>query len=181
MMLRHTAAVALLATLPGFAMAQSAGTGSTTTGSQGCAVITQAAIDGAAARVQADDASIKPPQSVTSLSCLDNFFNGSGLNVITSLLDPTALLNSIKGQLCNMVQSAWQSSIGSAQCGLTVSGFNLGFGGFGGGMMCPRLSFGGGGPTIGSITTGQFAGGQGLYVNGQATAPTGYVLPNQVP
>ena len=66
---------------------------------------------GAAARIQADDASIRPPQSVTSLTCLDNFFNGSGLNVITSLLDPTALLNSIKGQLCNMVQSAWQSSI----------------------------------------------------------------------
>ncbi|USQ74274.1 hypothetical protein NF552_24160 (plasmid) [Roseomonas mucosa] len=174
--LRRYAALLMLTALPGYAMAQAANQGS-----QGCAVITQAAIDGAAARIQADDASIRPPQSVTSLTCLDNFFNGSGLNVITSLLDPTALLNSIKGQLCNMVQSAWQSSIGSAQCGLTVSGFNLGFGGFGGGMMCPRLSFGGGGPTIGSITSGQFAGGQGLYINGQATAPTGYTLPQQVP
>ncbi|GAV35521.1 hypothetical protein ROTAS13_03198 [Roseomonas sp. TAS13] len=178
-MLRRYAFVVLLTTaLPGFALAQAA---STTTGSTGCATITQAAVDGAAARVQADDSAIQSPQSVTSLTCLDDFFSGTGLNVITSLLDPTALLNSIKGQLCNAVKSAWQSTMGSAQCGLTVSGFNLGFGGFGGGVMCPRLSFGGGGPTIGSITTGQYSGGQGLYVNGQATAPTGYTLPSQVP
>ena len=174
-MLHRFAAIVMLTSLPAIAMAQT-----TTTGSTGCATIVQAGIDGAAARIQADDTSIPAPQSVTSLTCLDNFFSGSGLNVITSLLDPTALLNSIKGQLCNAVKSAWQSAIGSSQCGLTVSGFNLGFGGFGGGTMCPRLSFGGGGPTIGSITTGQYSGGSGLYINGQGTPPTGYTLPSQV-
>ena len=175
MMLHRFAAIVMLTSLPAIAMAQT-----TTTGSTGCATIVQAGIYGAAARIQADDTSIPAPQSVTSLTCLENFFSGSGLNVITSLLDPTALLNSIKGQLCNAVKSAWQSAIGSSQCGLTVSGFNLGFGGFGGGTMCPRLSFGGGGPTIGSITTGQYSGGSGLYINGQGTPPTGYTLPSQV-
>ena len=174
-MVHRFVAIVMLTSLPAITMAQT-----TTTGSAGCATIVQAGIDGAAARIQADDTSIPAPQSVTSLTCLDNFFSGSGLNVITSLLDPTALLNSIKGQLCNAVKSAWQSAIGSSQCGLTVSGFNLGFGGFGGGTMCPRLSFGGGGPTIGSITTGQYSGGSGLYINGQGTPPTGYTLPSQV-
>lgn len=175
MMLHRFAAIALLTALPMTTMAQTI-----SSGSAGCATIVQAAVDGAAARIQADDSSIQAPQSVTSLTCLDNFFSGSGLNVITSLLDPTTLLNSIKGQLCNAVKSAWQSAIGSAQCGLTVTGFNLGFGGFGGGTMCPRLSFGGGGPTIGSISAGQYSGGSGLYINGQGTAPTGYTLPSQV-
>jgi hypothetical protein len=174
-MLHRFAAIAVLAAFPMVTMAQTA-----TTGSTGCATIVQAAVDGAAARIQADDASIQAPQSVTSLTCLDNFFSGSGLNIITNLLDPAALLNSIKGQLCNAVKSAWQSAIGSAQCGLTVTGFNLGFGGFGGGTMCPRLSFGGGGPTIGSISVGQYSGGSGLYINGRGTAPTGYALPSQV-
>ena len=174
MMLHRYAAITMLTMLPAVTMAQ------TTTGSSGCATIVQAAVDGAASRIQADDTSIPAPQSVTSLTCLDNFFSGSGLNVITNLLDPTTLINSIKGQLCNAVKSAWQSAVGSSQCGLTVSGFSLGFGGFGGGTMCPRLSFGGGGPTIGSITTGQYSGGSGLYINGQATAPTGYIVPSQV-
>lgn len=176
--MRRYAAIAMLTVLPSMALAQTAGT--TTTGSTGCATITQAAVDGAAARFRADDANIQPPKSVTSLTCLDSFFNGVGLNVITSMLDPTALLNSIKGQLCNMVSQAWQSTVGTAQCGLTVTGFNLGFGGFGGGSMCPRLSFGGDGPPIGSVTTGGNPNG-GLYINGQATAPTGYTLPNQGP
>ena len=172
MMFRRYVAIFVVTALPSIAMAD--------TGSTGCAALVQAAVDGAAARIQADDTSIPAPQSVASLSCLDNFFSGSGLNVITSLLDPTALLNSVKGQLCNAVKSAWQSAVGSSQCGLTVSGFNLGFGGFGGGTMCPKLSFGGGGPTIGSVTTGQYSGGSGLYVNGRPTAPTGYTVPSQV-
>jgi hypothetical protein len=130
------------------------------------------------ARIAADDSSINPPQSVTKLSCLSNFFNGVGLNVITNLLDPTSLLQAVEGQICQAVNTAWQSALGSAQCGLTVTGFNLGFGlGLGGGTMCPKLSFGGGGPPIGSISTGYNAQqGFGLYMNGSPTAPTGYPL-----
>ena len=141
-----------------------------------CATLAQAAAAGMAARVHADDQGINPPQSVTKLTCLSNFFNGAGLNVITNLLDPTALLNSVEGQICATVQSAWQSAIGSAECGLTVTGFNIGFGGLGGGTFCPRLTFGGGGPTIGSIGTGP--GISGLSINGQGSAPTGYTLPS---
>lgn len=159
--------------LPVAAVAQTA---TTTTGSQACATIVQAAVNGMAARISADDASINPPQSVTKLSCLQNFFNGVGLNVVTNLLNPSTLLQAVEGQLCQAVNSAWQSALGSAQCGLTVTGFNMGFGlGLGGGTMCPKLSFGGGGPPIGSVSTGfNTQNGFGLYMNGAPSAPTGY-------
>jgi len=169
-MMRRFALTLALVSMPLLAYAQ-------TTGSVGCAAITQAAADGISARVQADDASIRPPNSVKNLSCLDGFFRGVGLNVISNLLDPTSLLDAVQGQICAAANQAWQSALGSAQCGLTVSGFNLGFGGFGGGVMCPRLSFGGGGPPIGSVGTGANTTGS-LYVNGSPLAPTGYTLPS---
>jgi hypothetical protein len=155
-------------------------TGGTTTGSTGCATITQAAVNGMNARIQADDSNINPPQSVTSLTCLDNFFNGVGLNLITNLLNPLNLLQAVEGKICSLVQQSWNSLLGQVQCGLTITGFNLGFGGLGGGLSCPRLSFGGGGPAIATIGLGLSAGssGVGLYINGAGTAPTGYSLPN---
>ena len=144
----------------------------------GCTVLAQAAAAGLAARVSADDQTIKPPKSVTALTCLENFFNGVGLNVITNLLDPTSLLNSVEGKICALATSAWQSTIGSGQCGLTITGFNVGFGGLGGGSFCPKLTFGGGGPAIGSISTGLSAGSSGLYLTGAGLPPTGYTLPS---
>ena len=144
----------------------------------GCTVLAQAAAAGLAARISADDQTIKPPKSVTALTCLDNFFNGVGLNVITNLLDPTSLLNSVEGKICALATSAWQSTIGSGQCGLTITGFNVGFGGLGGGSFCPKLTFGGGGPAIGSISTGLSAGSSGLYLTGAGLPPTGYTLPS---
>jgi hypothetical protein len=150
----------------------------TTTGSAGCTVITQAAANGMQARIAADDQTINPPKSVTSLTCLNNFFNGVGLNLVTNLLDPSTLLQNVEGQICNAVQSTWNSLLGGAQCGLTLTGFNLGFfGGLGGGSFCPRLSFGGGGPQIGTIgISGNGSGG--MYVNGSGLGPTGYTLPS---
>ncbi|WP_158746715.1 hypothetical protein [Acidisphaera sp. L21] len=173
MMHRIIPFIALAALLPGVAIAQTA---TSTTGSQACATIVQAAANGVAARISADDTSINPPQSVTKLSCLQNFFNGVGLDVVTNLLNPSTLLQAVEGQLCQAVNSAWQSTLGSAQCGLTVTGFNMGFGlGLGGGTMCPKLSFGGGGPPIGSVSTGfNTQQGFGLYMNGAPSAPTGY-------
>lgn len=144
----------------------------------GCAILAQAAADGLSARMGADDQTIRPPQSVSKLSCLNNFFNGVGLNVLTNLLDPSSLLNAVEGQICSAATSAWQSVLGSAQCGITLTGFNLGFGGLGGGVMCPKLSFGGGGGAIGSIGSGLSAGTSGLYLKGGGMAPTGYALPN---
>ena len=147
----------------------------TATGDANCTVITQAAADGVAARIQGDDNTIRDPISVKSLTCLDGFFNGFGLNLIANLLDPTTLLNNVEGKICSLVSSTLSSLTGAAQCGLTITGFNLGFGGFGGGGFCPKLSFGGGGPTWGTFGTGTSAsGGGGFTVNGAAIAPTGY-------
>ena len=174
-MMRPLSLAVLLACLPAFVSAQGA-----SDDTAGCTALAQAAAAGMAARVNADDQSIKPPQSVTQLTCLDNFFRGVGLNVLTNLLDPTSLLNAVEGKICSTVQSAWQSAIGSAQCGLTVTGFNIGFGGLGGGTFCPKLTFGGGGAAIGSVGVGVGNNGGGLYMNGKAQGPTGYPLPSGV-
>ncbi len=112
---------------------------------------------------------------MTTLSCLDNFFNGVGLNLVTNLLNPATLLQSVEGQICSAVQQMWSSALGSAQCGLTITGFNLGFGGIGGGLSCPSLSFGGGGPPIASVGLGS-GSGSGLYIPGSGIAPSGYSI-----
>jgi hypothetical protein len=63
---------------------------------------------------------------------------------------------------------------------LTITGFNLGFGGLGGGLSCPKLTFGGGGPTIGTLGAGVGTNGSGtgLYITGNAMYPTGYTAQN---
>lgn len=165
-MRKHALLLALLLAIP------SASFGDDITGSSQCAPLAQAAAAGLAARIQADDQTINPPKSVTTLSCLSNFFNGVGLNVITNTLDPSSLLQSVEGQICSAVQSTWRSLLGSTQCGLTVTGFNIGFGGLGGGTFCPKLSFGGSGPPLGSIGTSV-----GPSLPGQGNPPTGYTLP----
>jgi hypothetical protein len=176
------ATLALCAALPAVALcspAMSQTTTTTTTGSVGCTAITQAAANGLTARVGADDQSINPPLSVTSMTCLSNFFSGTGLNVVTNLLNPQNLLNAVEMQICNLVKSEWTSLVGRAQCGLTLTGFNFGFGGLGGGLSCPKLSFGGGGPPIGSIGLG-VGSGSGLYIHGQGMAPSGYTPPTNL-
>ncbi len=165
------------ATLCGSASAQTVAT--TTQGSVGCAAITQAAANGITARTGADDQTVLAPRSVTTMTCLGNFFNGVGLNLITNLLNPGNLLQAVEGKICNLVQAEWNNLLGSAQCGLTLTGFDFGFGGLGGGLTCPRLAFGGGGPPVGGIALGTGGYGSGLYIPGQGMAPTGYVIPNQ--
>ncbi len=163
-------AAAALILQPPFALAADTGTAN-------CTLITQAAADGITARIQADNHDIAAPQSVTTLSCLDGFFSGTGLNVITDLLNPTNLIASVEGRICNVATQAWNSMIGSLQCGLTVTGFDLGFGGLGGGQFCPKLAFGGGGPSWGTFGVGGSASGGGVIVNGSSLAPTGYPVP----
>jgi hypothetical protein len=162
-------AVAAISAEPAFAQ-------TTTTGSTGCATLAQAAANGMTARMAADQATITQPKSVTSLTCLGNFFNGLGLNLVTNLLNPSTLLQTVEGQICNAVQQTWNSMLGNVQCGLTISGFNLGFGGLGGGLSCPKLTFGGGGPPITTIGAGVGTNGSGtgLYINGNGMYPTGY-------
>jgi hypothetical protein len=149
-----------------------------TTGSEACTTITQSAANAATSRVSADDTDIPKPQSVKNFTCLDNFFKGAGLNVVANLLNPQTLLSSIESQICNKLTQVWSQTIGKAQCGITLTGFQMGFLGgssLGGGLSCPKISFGGGGPTIMSIGVGPSNSGK-LTVTGNAVAPTGYSI-----
>ena len=158
-------------------VAQAQTTGNST-GSVGCTAILQAAANGVTSRIAADNQTIQKPASVTTLSCLNNFFSGAGLDVVTNLLNPQTLLNAVEGQICQAVQQTWSNFLsGTTQCGLTLTGINFGFGGLGGGLACPKLTFGGGGPPIGGISIGNGGQGSGLYINGLVTAPPGYTLP----
>jgi len=171
--------LALTALLAATAPATGALAQTATTGSVGCSTLVQAAANGLTSRMAADNQTINKPTSVTQMTCLNNFFNGIGLNLVTNLLNPTNLLQSVEGQLCSAVTSTWNSWLGQVQCGLTVSGFNFGFGGLGGGLSCPKLTFGGGGPPLSTIGlgVGTNGSGNGLYINGNGLTPPGYNLP----
>ncbi len=157
-----------LAGMPAVASAQVANGAS-----QGCAALAQAGVDAATAQIAAEDQTIQPPQSVRGLTCLDGFFNGTGLDVLVNFANFGNLIGAIQGQLCAAVTNAWRSTLGNAQCGLTVSGFDLGFGGLGGGSFCPRLNIGGNGSQLANFGVG--TGGQtGFYVNGVQQLPSGY-------
>lgn len=172
-----TAAIGLLVTIAASGLTHPVRAQTTSTGSVGCTAITQASTNGMTARVGSDDTTVPPPQSVKNMTCLGNFFNGIGLNLITNIINPASILQAIQGQICGLIQQQWSSMLGSAQCGLTITGFNMGFGGIGGGLSCPKLSFGGGGPPIASfgIGTGS-SSGNGLYINGTGTLPSGYTV-----
>lgn len=148
----------------------------TTTGSAGCVAITQAAATGASNTVAADNQTIQQPQSVSNLTCLDNIFGASGLNLVTNLLNPATLLSQVENQICSAIKTEWNTITSGASCGISLTGFNLGIGGLGGGISCPKLSFGGGGPPLASFGLG--TGSSGLYINGNGQPPTGYTLPS---
>jgi len=151
-----------------------------TTGSSGCSTLYQAAADTVTNRIAADDNNIPQPQSVKTLTCLDNFFHGTGLDIIANILNPEQLFQTLTNQICNAISQAWQNSIGAKQCGITLTGFQLGtFHGLGGGFSCPRLAFGGGGPQLGTFGIGTNGSGK-FYVTGNALPPTGYPLPTNM-
>lgn len=174
---RPLIAAALVASL----LSSSALSQTAPTGSAQCGILAQTAANAVAARVAADDRDIAQPQSVKSLTCLDKFFSGIGLNVIVNLLNPATLLQAIEGQICAAVTTSWQKLLGSKQCGITLTGFNFGFFGgsglgLGGGLSCPKLTFGGGGPPIGYIGVGANNSGS-FSIKGSGLPPTGYKLP----
>lgn len=144
--------------------------------SEGCQALVQAAATGAAAQMKADDALIHQPESVTKFTCLDSFFNGVGLDMLTSGLDVSSIAQSTMGKICAEVSSAWSSLEGSAECGLTLTGPDNNFDlGLGTGTVCPTLSFGGGGDTlINSGTNG--SGSNNWDVSGSTQLPDGYSL-----
>ncbi|WP_051948954.1 hypothetical protein [Methylosinus sp. PW1] len=101
---------------------------------------------------------------------------------MVNLLDPTNLFNAIEGQLCNAVTNAWKKALGSAQCGITLSGFNLGafnFGGSLGGGLLPQAELRRRRPPMGYIGIGGPAAAQSLR-QWLRRAPTGYALPNSI-
>jgi hypothetical protein len=165
-------AVTLAVLLPSSSMAQS-------TGSAGCTAITQSAANAAVTRIQNGDTNIKQPNSVKNMTCLTNFFSGTGLNVVNSLLNPTALFDSIVTQICKALAPEWKKILGATNCGITLTSFKLGFlgglGGLGGGFTCPKLAFGGGGPPIGTLGIGT-GNNTRNYVAGQTVTPSSYPL-----
>ena len=128
-----------------------------------CTTLPQSAANAAASRINADDTDIPKPQSVKNFTCLDKFFNGTGLNVVANLLNPTTLLNAVESQICNKLTQIWQPDDRQGQCGITLTGFKMGFLGgstLGGGLSCPKISIGGGGPTLMSIGVGPTSSGK---------------------
>jgi hypothetical protein len=151
-----------------------------TTGSAGCTAIVQSAANAVNTRTANAATNIAQPTSVKNLSCLTNLFNGTGLNLLKALTDPTTLLNTYLNQICNALAADWKKFLGQTNCGVTLTGFKLGFLGglgkaIGSGLKCPNLTFGGGGPTMEKIGTGT-SNNTGLYATGQALPPTGYPL-----
>ncbi|MFT8612414.1 MAG: hypothetical protein ABF727_07220, partial [Gluconobacter oxydans] len=142
--------------------------------SSGCQTLVQAGATGLAADLKADDATIHQPKSVTKFTCLGNFFNGIGLDVVTNKVNLTALAEATMGKICSQLTSEWDSLQSAAHCGLSVTGLDTNFNlGLGVGSFCPNLSFGGGGDSLinaGTNTTGQ----QSWVVTGQSQLPSGY-------
>ena len=142
--------------------------------SSGCQTLVQAGATGLAADLKADDTTIHQPKSVTKFTCLGNFFNGVGLDVVTSKLNVASLAEAAMGKICSQLSSEWDSLQSSAHCGLSVTGLDTNFNlGLGAGSFCPNLSFGGGGDSLinaGTNTTGS----QSWVVSGQSQLPSGY-------
>ncbi|GBQ81442.1 hypothetical protein [Asaia bogorensis] len=143
-----------------------------------CNQLVQAAADGMAGVIKADDTTIKQPQDITQFTCLGNFFNGVGLDVITSGLNPASIAQKVAGQFCSALTDKWNSLQGAAQCGLTVTGINTNFGaglGTGSGTFCPSINLGGGGDTLVSASTNT-SGQQSWGVEGSTQMPDGYAI-----
>lgn len=139
--------------------------------SAGCDALVRAASDALSARLQYDSQAVKKPTSVRDLTCLDGFFNGIGLQLFTNMTDVGALLDNLGGRLCSALQSAWEAEVGSLRCGLTVTGFDFGFGAARGNNFCPTLSIGAGGA---ALFQGGVGAGSGYYLPTQTSAPTGF-------
>lgn len=141
--------------------------------SDGCNALIQAGLDASSGQIRTEDDTIRQPTSVKSLTCLGDFFGG-GLKLLTSLTDVSSLINSMAGQFCTALRNAWESQLGSANCGISVTGINFGFGGLGGGSFCGTLTIGGGGGQLGSIGVQTGGGGGSSYVPTYNQRPTGY-------
>ncbi|WP_246402775.1 hypothetical protein [Gluconacetobacter dulcium] len=142
----------------------------------GCEALVQAAATGIAADLKADDATIHQPQSVTKFTCLGNFFNGIGLDVLTNGINIASIAQAAMGKVCSELTSEWESLQGAAQCGLSVTGLDTNFNlGLGAGSFCPTINVGGGGDNL--LNAGMNASGNVSWdVSGRTQLPDGYSL-----
>lgn len=164
------AAALALAGWQGAAWAQSA--------SAGCDALVRAAQAGMEERIRADDEQIPPPMSVRELTCMSAFFNGTFFDVLEDFEGALVgmLTEAVVNAVCALAREAWDATIGNIQCGITVQGFNIGFGGsLRGGTFCPTVTLGGDGPAI--FGASLMAGADNTpYVGVSPVPPTGYQL-----
>lgn len=147
--------------------------------SAGCDLLQTSAQEGMSLRVAADDDQIPMPQSVRNLTCMNFFFNGTLFNVLTDWRGALVgmLTQAAFQAVCGLAQSAWDSTLGRVQCGITLAGINLGFGGsLGGGSFCPNIVIGGGGPRLASASLGAGARNAAYFGHGMPVGPTGYPM-----
>ncbi|MFT9092443.1 MAG: hypothetical protein ABF479_15800 [Gluconacetobacter sp.] len=142
----------------------------------GCSQVVKAAQDGLNATLAADNQTIRQPKDIRQFTCLGNFFNGVGLNVLTKGIDIASIAEAAAGKFCSALTDTWTSMIGTVQCGLSVTGFNANFGAnLGGGTICPVINVGGGGDTLVSAGTNP-SGASSWDVTGVSQLPDGYSL-----
>lgn len=126
-------------------------------------------------RIKADNISVPQPQSVFSLSCLNGFFSGAGINIFSNVINPANIVKQITSKICSAVDETWQSVSGSmTQCGLTASIPDIGFNGInlGFGSLCSgNVNVGGNGTQVGSVGVDSSIKNS---TNANPTLPTGY-------
>ena len=145
----------------------------------GCEMIQRSAQEGMALRVAADDEQIAMPQSVMQLTCMDFFYNGNIFNV---LIDFEGALIGFLTQAafqaaCGLARQAWDATIGQIQCGITITGMSIGFGGsLAGGSFCPNVVIGGNGPVLAGASLQAGAVNNPYFGYAPEPMPTGYPL-----
>ena len=89
--------------------------------SSGCQALVQAAATGKAAQIKTDDAMIQLPESVTTFTCLDGFFNGIGPATLTNGLNLAAISQAAMGKVRMESSHVWLSLYSAAPWGPNAS------------------------------------------------------------
>lgn len=161
-MIRRLAATVIAAAivLPSTSQAQTA--------SPGCIAVTSASVTAAQDEITALRNNVRKPQSVTALTCLTALTSISTLSAdlaVQSFKDQ--ILTQIVSQVCNALNSYWQTVLNELKCGISVSGIGVGFPNIGGGTICQlNLNVGGGYGEAINVGAGIGPDGGGYYING---------------
>lgn len=140
----------------------------------GCQAVTSTASSAAEDEIQYLRNNVRKPQSVVGLTCLAILESANALSadVIVNTITEQ-LLNAIVGQVCNALNSYWQTVLNELKCGISIGGPGLGFPGLGGGTVC-QFNLGANYGTQIQLGAGIGPGGGGFYVNGQTVQVDAY-------